>query len=120
MTVLVWQGCPGGTTGSLCNGGALAYMNWKVALEYCESLNWSNKDDWRLPSINELSWIVDSTKTDPALDTAVFPGPSLNYASATTKPKSPDSAFYLQANLGYAIGYTKSQNIAVRCVRDGP
>lgn len=40
---------------------------------YCENLELAGHNDWRLPSCAELKTIVDSTRSDPAIDTKYFP-----------------------------------------------
>ncbi len=42
-------------------------LNWKGAIEYCESLSICGKNDWRLPNIHELQSIVDRTHDHPTI-----------------------------------------------------
>ena len=44
------------------NGGAVVSNSWTSAINYCESLEFSGFDDWRLPNINELYSISDPSK----------------------------------------------------------
>ncbi len=46
---------------------------WSEAKDYCENLNYAGKTDWRLPSVEEFSTIVDYSKTKPAVDSNLFP-----------------------------------------------
>ena len=39
---------------------------WKEALDYCESLDYAGKSDWRLPNKNELLSLVDYSKLEEA------------------------------------------------------
>jgi len=39
-------------------------VNWNEAIEYCNSLNLSEFNDWRLPSQEELLLLYDSSKND--------------------------------------------------------
>jgi len=43
-------------------------MNWKNALNECESLVYAGFSDWRLPNINELKTLVNISKSSPASD----------------------------------------------------
>ena len=43
-------------------------MTWEETLSYCEDLQLSGYDDWRLPSINELHSIVDYSVINPSID----------------------------------------------------
>ena len=40
----------------------------------CSELRLLGHDDWRLPTRAELSALVDETRHEPAIDTALFPG----------------------------------------------
>ena len=76
ITHLIWQrnlpstyaGCTG-TSGALC-----AHSE---AVNYCDSLNSSNfagfNEGWRLPTARELGTIIDYGKTNPAIDSEIFP-----------------------------------------------
>lgn len=69
-TGLEWQRCPLGTDwdeGS-CVGEPEA-VDWQQALEAAAN----EGDDWRLPSIAELRSIVERCRTNPVMNTAVFP-----------------------------------------------
>ena len=60
-------------------------MPWEEALNYCESLNLTGCDDWRLPNRNELQSIVDYSTYNPAIDITAFPDTmSSDYWSSTT------------------------------------
>jgi PKD repeat protein len=61
-------------------------LSWRDALYYCEGLNLSGHNDWRLPNINELVSIVDYGLIYPAIDTYYFPNTSTSdeYWSSTS------------------------------------
>jgi uncharacterized protein DUF1566 len=42
--------------------------DWLNSLAYCEGLKLGGHDDWRLPNIKELEYIVDYSRSDPALN----------------------------------------------------
>ena len=71
-TGLEWQRCPLGmkwSEGSSCTGEPKA-VDWQGALQAAAA---EQGDDWRLPSLAELRSIVERCRTDPAINTAVFP-----------------------------------------------
>jgi hypothetical protein len=61
-TGLVWQ-----------RGSSAARSGWDVARQYCASLGLGGKS-WRLPTIRELSTLVDEAQVAPSIDRQVFPG----------------------------------------------
>ncbi len=57
---------------------------WANAEPYCDALYFAGYEDWRLPTIKELSRIVNYGTGDPAVDIAYFPDmKSANYWSST-------------------------------------
>jgi hypothetical protein len=52
---------------------------WKEAMDYCEDLDLGGHTDWRLPTIKELSALVDLSRCIPSIDTSVFSNTSVNY-----------------------------------------
>ena len=67
-TGLVWQ-----------QDTAPGTYTWQQAIEYCENLILGGYDDWRLPTIKELSTLVDSGVSlssqnyNPTIDATFFP-----------------------------------------------
>ena len=79
-------------------------------------------DDWRLPTVKELSTIVDSSipYPGPTINTAYFPNTvSSYYWSSTTYAGSPDYAWGVYFYSGYVYRYGKSYRRYVRAVRSG-
>lgn len=48
-------------------------VNHKKAGEVCKALDLAGHNDWRLPTVEELSAIVDYSKHAPAIDSEAFP-----------------------------------------------
>ncbi len=96
-------------------------MIWEDALDYCESLTFSDYDDWRLPNINELRSIVNYSKYFPAVDTDVFPLPDkkIYYWSSTTSQSKGrlKNAWNVFIYTGFTASGYKSESNYVRCVR---
>ncbi len=82
-TGLMW---PKDFNGSGANSGNTA--NWNASIDYCNSLSFAGFSDWRLPNINELISIWDSSLRSPAI-----PSPFINvvnsqyYWSSTSSPE---------------------------------
>ncbi len=76
--------------------------------------------DWRLPTVEELSFIVDNGRYDPAVNPAYFPNtrPSF-YWSATPDAVSTNSAWCMAFGNGRGYSGYKSSGYNVRAVRGG-
>jgi hypothetical protein len=111
-TGLIWQQADSGTT-----------MAFSAAAPYCASLA-LNGHTWRVPSIKELSTLVDETppisKVSPAIDTTTFP------STAASTPYWSSSLFDGEAAtahdpwvINFEDGFTEYNQTAalVRCVR---
>jgi|GEM_PF-699443 len=64
VTGLMWQKS---TTSNITS------YTWDQAITYCENLTLGGYSDWRLPTIKELSTLVDSSRVSPAINTTYFP-----------------------------------------------
>ena len=108
VTGLMWQQATDGS------------MNWEAAISHCEALSLAGYDDWRLPNRRELRSIVDYSRYNPAIDTAVFPGTvSFYYWSSTTGVGSMSGAWSVGFNDDGDDWSSKSDSNYVRAVRGG-
>ncbi len=129
-TGLMWDQCAWGLSGNTCAAGSVSQGTWQQALGVAVTANNQNNgagykghNDWRLPNRTELVSLVDYTKFNPAIDTAVFPNtPNNAYWTSTVYAPLPT----LQAwSLEFASGYPGSTpqnatfNVVVRLVRGG-
>lgn len=74
-------------------------------------------NDWRLPTIEELSTLINYNKFDPASDLA--DAISNYYWSSTTYASYSSSAWLVYFGNGNQFSYDKENDYYVRCVRDG-
>ena len=107
------------------NGGNIKRAPWIDDIAYCEALSLGGYDDWRLPNYNELYYLADRSRADPAID-PVFQntGSCLShYWSSTTWAGDKDYALYVDFCDGYYGGnknfFFKDVSYYVRCVRGG-
>lgn len=111
-TGLVWEQSP-----------VFALSSWFDASRGCIELNKGRRRGWRLPSIQELSSLIDDTNIYPALPTDHpfgFNTVPVVLWSATTYSKLPDAAYTLDFNSGRFSAVFASNKILVSgkwCVR---
>ena len=112
-TGLVWEKSPsGGTT----------HFSWTLALEHCSTLSVSDRLGWRLPTVQELTSLIDPSVTStPALPTGhPFENVQPTYWSANTHPDLPTAARVVSFMPGIVLANgDKTGNGYAWCVRGG-
>ena len=104
----------------------LSARDWYSAQKYCYKLEIGGRKGWRLPTIDELATLVDSTQTNPSLPTGhLFVGTDAQlqsiYWSSTTRftSGSTDNARIILFTDGTVSYFDKEEShiIYVRAVR---
>ncbi len=91
---------------------------WEKARQQCESLSLAGHNDWRLPSRIELVTLLDTTRTQPSIDTGAFPGtPNDWFWTSSRAADDPNAAWYVYFYFGYPRTDDVSNGFSVRCVR---
>lgn len=120
VTGLVWRRCVEGQRwkGSSCEGSPLKF-NWPKALDRARS-EASGGIPWRLPNVKELGSLVDDSRANPAIDTAVFPGVYNEiFRTSTHAAGAAWGAWCVHFGDG-SVGYTnRNHHFPVRLVRSG-
>ena len=97
-----------------------AITTWQGAITRCEALTLDTHSDWRLPNLNELTSIVDDTRSYPSVDPTFQNTISNAYWSSTTSASNSSSAWLVSFDRGVQNGrFFKTDNDYVRCVRAG-
>jgi hypothetical protein len=110
---LVWARCSVGMNwdGTQCRGQA-QILSWPEAVALA-------KDGWRIPSLKELSSLVDLTKANPAIDTHRFPNtPAGNFWTATPFINNPGMTWRVHFREGEAHGVKNKEVAYLRLVYD--
>lgn len=94
---------------------------WNEAITYCEGLELGGYSDWRLPNLNELYSLLDSSKYNPALSSVFANVVSYyDYWSSTSRAGNSYSAWTVTFSNGSVFYYNpKTTSYYVRCVRAG-
>lgn len=97
---------------------ATVTKTWAEAGPYCAALSLDG-GGWRLPTIDELVYITDKSKFDPAINAVFQNKVSSNYWSSTTVASDTGNAWGVNFYYGNDHWYYKSVSSYVRCVRAG-
>ncbi|MBF0349485.1 MAG: DUF1566 domain-containing protein [SAR324 cluster bacterium] len=105
QTGLEWQKADGGE------------KTWNAAVSYCEGLRLGGYEDWRLPAVKELEFLLDRKRFKPATS---FPNmKSSNYWSSTSSAGHSSYAWDVSFLDGSVVSVNKYDTSYVRCVRGG-
>ncbi len=118
-TSLIWKRCSEGQTwdSSGCSGTASTHT-WAQATATTSS--YAGKNDWRLPTQNELLTIVERSAYGPAINATIFPGtPGAYFWSASAYAEGSDGAWAVYFDSGSDYPDHKSLSYYVRLVRGG-
>jgi murein DD-endopeptidase MepM/ murein hydrolase activator NlpD len=93
-------------------------MTWENALKFCQNLKTGGYNDWRLPTIKELSTLSDDTFPRYRINNEYFRGARpTGYWSSTTDPLFPDFAWFVRFDDGLEHSGHKGRRYFVRAVR---
>jgi hypothetical protein len=92
-------------------------MTWEEALRAADASQFAAHSDWRLPTIHELSSIVELRCQQPAINLALFPATAGDFWTATTFINNTGMAWLVHFIYGESHTAIKTANAAVRLVR---
>ena len=96
-------------------------MTWQEAMDYCNKLSYAGHCDWRMPSIAELTSLIDYTQYGPALPKGhPFIGVQASYYwSGSTYAEYTSYAWLVYMYDGFVNGGNKYSSYYVWPVRSG-
>jgi hypothetical protein len=116
---LMWTQCAVGRTwhDGKCSG-PLPHKSWPQARKLADTYKLETFDDWRLPTIHELSQITELSCLQPAINLKIFPN-TLPAHFWTGTEFSNNDALAWQIYFGTGENHTakKSTNGAIRLIR---
>lgn len=116
---LMWMQCSAGQRWS--NGrclGTVQTMTWDKALQEANQSHFAKHSDWRLPTIHELSRIIELRCQQPAINLTLFPdSPSVDFWTSTSFVNNKNLAWRVQFSFGENHTAKKSTLATVRLVR---
>jgi hypothetical protein len=120
-STMYWQKCSGGQTNDTNCTGTIQTYNYTNAVAYCTNLTLGGLT-WRLPTLYELWNLVNYGKSDPSIETTIFPNTiagdywsSTNNSANLTSYRIHSFASGSQAQYFYA----QTSSYYVRCI-SGP
>lgn len=98
-TGLTWRRCVEGQSwnGTTCTGTSTTYTH-EQALAYAKA-----QTGWRLPSVKELSSLVDRTTNNPAIDSITFPGVGHGGPYWTSTPYAGSNGYAWSVDFTYGL-----------------
>jgi hypothetical protein len=88
------------------------------AVAFCPTLTLGTHSDWRLPTIIELTSIVDLGQSNPSINVTFFPAtPAAYFWSSSPLAGSPPYAWLVDFYYGNSNTRDMSYSLDVRCVR---
>ncbi|MBN8219977.1 MAG: DUF1566 domain-containing protein [Spirochaetes bacterium] len=127
VTGLVWKTCSEGQIAPPCTNSPSLYT-LSPDTTVCGALNTANAgagyaglNNWRLPTIEELSTLALFDGSAPAINGTHFPSTGLGaYLSSTVSVASPTDGFRYLFNSGGIGTFPLTSSARLRCVSGGP
>ena len=120
FTGLMWKRCAEGQGDLYCMDPAIA-SNWQTALQEAADSTFAGYTNWRLPSVKELSSLVEARCIAPAISFSAFRGtPTEPFWSSTSSTANARYAWIVDFDNGRLFTTLKisTETAMVRLVRD--
>lgn len=114
QTSLIWRRCSEGMlwNGKTCTGIAGSFT-FDESITHAKS-----QTGWRVPDVKELAGLIDRSRSNPAIDTAIFPATQSNwYWSSAPFANGASSAWFVFFSNGLVHYGNRKGGYALRLVR---
>jgi hypothetical protein len=128
-TGLMWKKCVEGLSGTSCQTGAwVESFTWSQALARAEESTFAGYSDWRLPSVKELSSLVEHCRILPVINTNYFPNATPGHPgfwSGSPSSRYTSNSWVVRFDVGSThtedrrLSYGGGVLVHARFVRDG-
>ena len=123
-TGLIWKQCVEGLSGNTCASGSAEIFSWQQALQRAQTVNsgggFAGASDWRVPTIKELSSLVEQQCAGPAINLTRFPNTGSDIVwSSSAVAGGTYNAWYVFFSNGYTYWLSKYYGNQLRLVRSG-
>ena len=88
-----------------------------TAISYCENSTLGGYDDWRMPTLFELNFLVHAEKSNLIIDPIFQNTQSNSYCFKQTTMESSNLVYMVDFNDGSKLSYLKTASCYPRCVR---
>ena len=99
-TGLMWRQCIEGLSGATCQTGSPQSFIWSQALAHAEASTFAGYSDWRLPSVKELSSLVEHCRLLPAINTNYFPNATPGHPGFWSGSPSSSNSWVVRFDVG--------------------
>jgi hypothetical protein len=90
---------------------------WNDAKSYCSNLTLGGYSDWELPTVKELIFIVDNSKSNPSINSLFQNISSSYYWSSSSFASTSSFAWTVYFSNGDLGNYDNTSSLYMRCVR---
>lgn len=117
ITKLTWKRCAEGQSNKNSCSGESKKLTWRNAQEHAKGVVFAGKSDWRVPNIAELKSLANPNRTNPAINSNIFPNTHGKFWSSERFVPLSDSAWKMDFSTGEGDYILRYFPASIRLVR---